>query len=99
MYPFGRLIWQMLKAGRQSKIGLWEPHVSLHYCMPWDIDMFGEMNNGRVLTLTDLGRLSLGLRCGLVDVIRRKRWSLAMAGANVRWRQRILPMRRYKMIT
>ena len=97
MYPFGRLFWQMIVASRQPKLGSWDEHVSFHYCMPWDIDMFGEMNNGRVLTFTDLGRFPLALRGGLIAVILKNKWQLSMAGATVRWQRRILPFRRYKM--
>lgn len=97
MYPFGRLFWQMFLASRQPKLGSWEEHVSYHICMPWDIDMFGEMNNGRVLTFTDLGRFPLALRGGLINVILKNKWQLAMAGATVRWQRRILPFRRYTM--
>lgn len=97
MYAFIRLIWQMGIASRQPKLGPWEAHVSHHYCMPWDVDMFGEMNNGRVLTFTDLGRFPLALRGGLIRVIVKNRWQLAMAGATVRWQRRILPFRRYTM--
>ncbi|RED13003.1 acyl-CoA thioesterase [Pontivivens insulae] len=97
MYPFGRLIWQMFLARNQSKLGMGEAHISHHYCMPWDIDMFGEMNNGRVLTFTDLGRFPLALRGGLIGVIWRKKWALTMAGATVRWQRRILPFQRYTM--
>lgn len=97
MYPFIRLIWQMLIAARQPKLGPWDPHISYHYCMPWDVDMFGEMNNGRVLTFTDLGRFPLALRGGLIRAIVQNRWQLAMAGATVRWQRRILPFRRYTM--
>lgn len=97
MYPFGRLIWQLLVASRQPSLSSWDEHVSYHYCMPWDIDMFGEMNNGRVLTFTDLGRFPLALRGGLIRVILKNKWQLAMAGATVRWQRRILPFRRYMM--
>ncbi len=97
MYPFIRLTWQMALAARQPKLGPWDAHTSYHYCMPWDVDMFGEMNNGRVLTFTDLGRFPLALRGGLIRVIVKNKWQLSMAGATVRWQRRILPFKRYEM--
>ena len=87
----------MALAWRQPKLDNWDEHISNHYCMPWDIDMFGEMNNGRVLTFTDLGRFPLAVRCGLIGVIWKNKWQLAMAGATVRWQRRIVPFRRYTM--
>jgi len=57
--------------------------------MPWDIDLWGEMNNGRVLTLYDLGRIDLAIRTGLARVLKKKRWGLVVAGSSVRYRRRI----------
>jgi acyl-CoA thioesterase FadM len=97
MYPFPRLIKEMLIARKQPKLPFEGVHVSHHICWPWDIDMFGEMNNGRILTVFDLGRFPLALRVGLFDLLRRKKWALTMAGASVRYRKRILPFRKYEM--
>jgi hypothetical protein len=34
------------------------------------------MNNGRILTLYDCGRLNLSIRTGLATVLKEKRWEL-----------------------
>ncbi|MEL7259020.1 MAG: acyl-CoA thioesterase, partial [Pseudomonadota bacterium] len=47
------------------------------------------LNNGRTLTLYDLGRIPFAIRSGLVKVMRKNKWGLTMAGASVRYRQRI----------
>lgn len=92
MYPFIRLGKEMFVARSQPRLGLWDTHVSRHRCWPWDIDMWMELNNGRTLTLFDLGRVPLAQRVGLVDVLRREKWALTLAGATVRYRRRIRPM-------
>ncbi|MEM9009815.1 MAG: acyl-CoA thioesterase [Pseudomonadota bacterium] len=97
MYPFVRLGVEMAVAGLSSPLPLDGTHVSHHVCWPWDIDLFGEMNNGRILTIFDLGRLPLAQRTGLFAALRRRGWSLTMAGATVRYRRRILPFRRVEM--
>ena len=51
--------------------------------------MFAEMNNGRHLTLYDLGRFDLAIKCGLDKVLRQQRWGLVVAGASLRFRKRI----------
>ena len=61
--------------------------------------MFGEMNNGRVLTLMDLGRFTAGTRLGLMAVLRREGWGLAVAGGSTRYRRRISPFARIEMRT
>lgn len=68
-------------------------------CMPWDIDMFFEMNNGRVLTLCDLGRFSLAIRTGLTKVLRKNHWGLVVAGGTTRYRRRIRMFNKITMRT
>ena len=41
-------------------------HVSHHRCWPWDLDPWVELNNGRTLTLYDLGRIPMAQRTGLI---------------------------------
>jgi len=57
--------------------------------MPWDLDIFFEMNNGRVLTLYDLGRFNLSVRTGFSKILKKNRWGLVVAGSTVRYRKRI----------
>ena len=89
MYPVFRMAWQVLKHRRSPPLPLSGTHVSRHMCLPWDIDMWMELNNGRTLTLYDLGRIPLASRVGLVGVLRKNRWGLTMAGVSVRYRRRI----------
>ncbi|WP_417207800.1 acyl-CoA thioesterase [Antarctobacter sp.] len=89
MYPFLRLFWQSYLARRAPRLGLLETHVSTHLCMPWDLDLWMELNNGRTLTIYDLGRIPLGYRTGLFDVLQRERWGLTVAGSVVRYRRRV----------
>jgi len=58
-------------------------------CRPWDLDLFMEMNNGRILTLYDLGRFDLSIRTGLAKQLKKNNWGLAVAGSSVRYRRRI----------
>ena len=59
MYPFVRLIKDMVLARRAPELPILGVHVSHHRCWPQDIDVFIEMNNGRILTILDLGRTVL----------------------------------------
>ena len=97
MYPVIRMLWQMWKYRKAESLPLTGTHISHHYCLPWDIDLWLELNNGRTLTLFDLGRIPLAHRVGLISVLRRKRWGLTMAGASVRYRRRILPFEKVEM--
>lgn len=89
MYPFFRLAWQFFVHRNAPKLSVLDTHVSHHYCLPWDIDVWAELNNGRTLTLYDMGRLPLARRAGLIKVLRDNRWGLTMAGCSVRYRRRV----------
>lgn len=97
MFPFVRLAKDLFLARRQPDLGLTDLHVSHHMVWPWDLDGFLELNNGRALTLYDLGRLGLGWRAGLVKVLKRERWGLTMAGSSVRYRRRLRVFERFEM--
>ncbi|MBC7133946.1 MAG: acyl-CoA thioesterase [Roseovarius sp.] len=97
MYPFARMFWQLYLHRKAQPLPLTGTHVSHHYCLPWDIDMWRELNNGRTLTLYDLGRIPLARRVGLIGALRRERWGLAMAGACVRYRRRVRAFERVEM--
>ena len=68
MYPIVRLLKDAVIASRQPRLAPLDTHVSRHHCWPWDIDIWMELNNGRTLTLYDLGRTMLTLRTGLAGV-------------------------------
>ncbi|MET4101349.1 acyl-CoA thioesterase FadM [Roseovarius sp. MBR-78] len=97
MYPVIRMLWQLWQHRNSPPLPVTGTHVSQHYCLPWDIDLWRELNNGRTLTLYDLGRIPLAGRVGLIAVLRRKRWGLTMAGASVRYRRRIRVFERVEM--
>jgi hypothetical protein len=56
-----------------------------------------ELNNGRTLTLLDLGRLPLARRVGLMAALRAQRWGLTMAGVTVRYRRRVRMFHRFEI--
>ena len=97
MYPFFRFAAETTRAARMPRLGLDDVHLSRHTCLPWDIDPWRELNNGRTLTLYDLGRIALMIRTGFSATLRREGWGLAVAGASVRYRRRVRVMQRFEM--
>jgi len=91
MYPYLRSARVLLAAqfgprldfDAESVLGLW---IGLG-----DIDIFPEVNNGRHLTLMDLGRFDLAVRTGFWKALHREGWGLTVGGASVRFRQRVPP--------
>jgi acyl-CoA thioesterase FadM len=97
MYPAVRMLWQLYKHRNDGPLGFLDTHESEHYCLPWDLDLWMELNNGRTLTLYDLGRVPLGRRNGLAAAVRRRGWTLTVAGSSVRYRQRITAFEKIRM--
>lgn len=64
-----------------------------------DMDIYPELNNGRHLTMMDLGRLDLVQRTGLWRTVRKKKWGLVVAGASIRYRHRLKPFKRFSLHT
>ena len=89
MYPLIRLGIELVLARAAGPLPVGATHVSRHTCWPWDVDPWLELNNGRTLTLYDLGRVPLAMRCGLTRALRANRWGLTVAGSSVRYRRRV----------
>ncbi len=98
MFPFVRMFKDVWLASRQPPFEtLLDTHVSHHICWPHDLDVWLELNNGRALTLYDLGRTAMAQRAGLIKVLKRERWALTMAGTSTRFRRRIRGFERFEM--
>ena len=89
MYPVIRFGMMIVRTAFRRRLSFDEVSEVSFRAWPWDIDMFMEVNNGRVLTLLDIGRFDLAIRCGLIKAIRKNRWALAVAGVSVRYRRRV----------
>ncbi|ATX67371.1 acyl-CoA thioesterase [Roseinatronobacter bogoriensis] len=97
MYPFVRFTKEMLKYRNAPRLGVCDLHVSYHRCWPWDLDPWVELNNGRTLTLYDLGRIPMAMRTGLIDVLRKNGWGITVAGNSTRYRRRVRAFERFEL--
>lgn len=99
MYPFFRVAYALMRARRQPSVDPLSTQITHHRILPWDMDIFAELNNGRTLTIFDMGRFALGQRAGLMDMLRRENWGLTVAGSSVRYRRRLRMFDRVEMRT
>lgn len=97
MYPFIRLLKEFFVVRNARPLVPLETHVSQHICWPWDLDLWMELNNGRTLTLYDLGRIPMAKRAGLITALQRNKWGLTVAGTSVRYRRRVRALDRITM--
>lgn len=99
VYPLRRLSGLLLRSRRETGM---PPDAMVRtplICWPWDIDIFLEMNNGRHLTLFDLGRFDLATRLGLMGLLRARGWGFVVGGATVQYRRRIRAFQRFEIAT
>lgn len=97
MYPYFRLLKLFAtKKSRKKLVVGDESTLPMRVCLV-DIDPFMELNNGRHLTMMDFGRFDLAMRSGLLSIVKKKGWGLAVAGASVRYRHRLKLMQKYKL--
>lgn len=93
MYPFIRLGSSTAKSAMAAIKGdtlkIDDTGEVSFICNLNDIDNFLEMNNGRILTLFDLGRNDFAIRSGLGKKLITNRWGLVVAGSTIQYRKRI----------
>ena len=99
MYPFIRLGHQLIRNRRLPPLAIGETHVTSVRVWPIDLDIFRELNNGRILTLMDLGRFGLFLRLGIPGRLKANGWYGTVAGTAVRYRRRITAFQKLELRT
>jgi len=64
---------------------------------PTDLDANLHMNNGRYLTIMDLGRVDLMVRTGMGRMALKRKWSPLVGSATIRFRRSLDPFQRYRL--
>ncbi len=99
MYPYFKLLTTLWKARRQPSLNIDDTSVIECRAGLSDIDVFGELNNGRQLVYFELGRWDYSQRVGFIPLMRKNRWGLVVGGASVRYRRRIPFLHRFTVST
>lgn len=99
MYPYFRMFKELWKFRQAPALGILDAHISTHRIWPFDLDPWMELNNGRTLTLFDLGRIPLGKRTGLHRALRENGWGLTVAGNSTRYRRRVTLFQRLTQVS
>lgn len=94
-----RLLYVFVRSLRRPRLGPGDESVLRMTVLPTDLDLNGHVNNGRFLTLMDLGRVDFLARTGVVAAMRRHRWRGVVASAAVRFRRPLDPFQRYELRT
>jgi acyl-CoA thioesterase FadM len=93
---FKVLLLGLLRPARIDALG----ESILHFRVwPNDLDTNLHMNNGRYMTLLDLGRFDLLMRVGIFKIGLRKRWNPVLGAATVRFRRSLKLWDRFTLKT
>lgn len=99
MYPLFRVAKHLWIYRNAPPLKVGDVHECTVRCWPIDIDIFGEMNNGRFLTLFDLGRIVMFRRMGFLPEMKRRGWYGTVAGTAVRYRRRVTAFQKLRLCT
>ena len=95
-----RLLWVVLAGYWGARLKLPQEASRLSFRV-WlhDLDPFGHMNNGRYLTIMDLGRTDMMVRSGLARAAYTQRWTPIASAIVIRFRREMLPFQKFHLVT
>lgn len=91
------LLW--LKNRRARKVSVWDTVTTTFRVVPTDLDVLLHMNNGKYLTLMDLGRVDLMQRAGLMGELDERGWFPVVAGQTITYRRSLKLWQRFHLDT
>lgn len=95
-----RLIVYFLTVRSRPALALPGSVSVLHFRVwPFDLDLSAHMNNGRYLTIMDLGRIDIMVRSGLWRAIVRERWTPIAGGIQIRFSRELRLFDRFRLET
>ena len=95
-----RLIWTLICARfRKALTPPQDRSVLTFRVWPLDLDPSLHMNNGRYLTIMDIGRLDLLARSGLLRAVVRHKWTPIASTISIRYRRELRLFTRFRLET
>ena len=94
-----RVLWVYLGAFFGKRLEVLQTSTVRLMVFPNDLDSYGHMNNGRYLTLMDLGRLDLIVRTGMGRVARQNQWNPLVGSVQIEYRKSLRPFQSFEVHT
>ena len=94
-----RLLWMMAGTLFKERIDMLGELITHRRVLPSDLDINFHMNNGRYMTLTDIERMELLLRCGAWKELRKNKWLPVLGGNMITFRKSLNPFEKYSIHT
>lgn len=94
-----RFLWVLFFSRFSSKITLFSENITSFRVLPTDIDVLMHMNNGRYLSLMDLGRIDFMIRCGVFPQLKKNKIYPVVASEMIRFRKSLSLFQRFDIVT
>ncbi|PWB97930.1 acyl-CoA thioesterase [Homoserinimonas hongtaonis] len=95
------LIWRTLLhfflSRRRSPLGPFDVSSTAFRVLPTDLDTNRHMNNGRYLSISDLGRLDLLRRTGVYATLMRNEWYPVVQSSSMTHRKSLMPWQKFEV--
>ncbi len=91
-----RFIYQIIVSSFNSKISINDVDYCTLRVWPNDLDLNFHLNNGRFLSIMDLGRTRLSIRSGLYKKAKEQGWGLGVVGGlNITYFKSLAPFQKF----
>jgi acyl-CoA thioesterase FadM len=94
-----RVLRTRLRGFPHGRPTAWSVYRTPFRVAPLDLDQLGHMNNGRYLTILDLGRMDLMLTSGLWSQAKERGWYPVVAAQTISYRKSLHPGERFDVVT
>lgn len=95
-----RLLWLLITAKARGGLIIPQDTSSVAFRVwPHDLDPSVHMNNGRYLTLMDLGRFDMMLRTRLWRAVLKNGWTPIAGAISIRFRRELRPFQKFRLET
>jgi acyl-CoA thioesterase FadM len=99
MNMYLRLLLFLLRVRAKSPLDIWDTSHASFRVNPADLDVQRHMNNGRYLSIMDLGRMDLMLRSGFWKKVTGAGWYPVVAGQTITYRRSLTLGQRFDLAT
>jgi YbgC/YbaW family acyl-CoA thioester hydrolase len=99
MNLYARLLWLLTRRHRRPTLTIWDTVRTPFRVWPNDLDFNGHMNNGRYLTLLDLGRIDMMTRSNTWKKAMDAGWYPVVAAQEITYKRSLKPFQKFEIAT
>ncbi|ROP63433.1 thioesterase family protein [Curtobacterium sp. ZW137] len=99
MNLYFRLLLLRLRTRRASRLSLWDEARTPFRVVPTDLDPLRHVNNGKYLSMLDLGRMDLMIRSGFWQELSDRGWYPVVAAQTITYKRSLTLGQRFELVT